>query len=380
MLIFSKNRVKSIVCGKLHAKYFASPIFGASHVSPVSSCPDSFLPDHRISLSDCWKLSKGHLSIWVALSAIPGYLVCAPLDLASTAGILTGTALASASSQALNQLQEKDRDSRMNRTKNRPLPSGRLGENFAKNFALVTAAAGSGILTIVSGSIAPATIALSTIALYVKVYTPMKTQSNYNTHVGAIAGSLPVMIGFASAGGFDIFFSSFAPWVFFTIQTLWQFPHFYPLAWMYKDDYTNGGYKMFPLSDSSGLDTAKMCAPYMAALTIVPFVSSTLGATSWMFPVTGSAINAIWLKQFTSFYSAPSKATARQYFLGSLSYLILMMTAFVMHVKPVSENEYDWRDNLRQKIGKLCLHEAAVSECNVPTLCPTNRIIEPPTS
>jgi len=197
----------------------------------------------------------------------------------------------------------------------------------------------------------------------------MKTKSNYNTHVGAIAGSLPVMIGFACAGGFQIFLSSTAPWVFFTIQTLWQFPHFYPLAWMYRSDYTNGGYKMFPLSDETGLETAKMCAPYMAALSVVPFVSSAIGATSWMFPVTGSAVNAIWLAQFSSFYHTPSKATARQYFLGSLSYLILMMGAFVMHVKPV-QSEFDWRENLKKKFSKFCIHEAAVSECNVPTLCP----------
>ena len=360
MLIFSRcQKVRNLVP---HTKRFSSPIVVPAIISVTPQVSD------RSIVFDYWKLSKGHLSIWVALSALPGYLVCAPLDLASISGILSGTALASASSQALNQIQEKDRDAKMARTKNRPLPSGRLGESCARNFALITAATGSGILTAVSGSLAPATIALSTIALYVKVYTPMKTKSNYNTHVGAIAGSLPVMIGFACAGGFEIFFTSCAPWVFFTIQTLWQFPHFYPLAWMYRDDYTNGGYKMFPLGDSTGAETAKMCAPYMAALSVVPFVSSAIGATSWMFPVTGSAVNAIWLKQFSSFHSQPSKASARQYFLGSLSYLILMMGAFVMHVKP--QNEFDWREGVRKKFGKYCVHEAAVSECNVPTLCP----------
>ena len=322
-----------------------------------------------ISPRDYWKLSKGHLSVWVALSALPGYLVCAPIDLVAVSGILSGTALASASSQALNQIAECDRDAKMARTKNRPIPCGRISREDAHKFALLTAATGSGVLTAVAGSIAPATIALSTIALYVKVYTPMKTQSEYNTHVGAIAGSLPVLIGFACAGGFDVFLTS-APWIFFTIQTLWQFPHFYPLAWMYRDDYKNGGYRMFPLSDQDGSETAKMCAPYMAALSLMPLVSSALGATTWMFPITGSAINAVWLRQFSTFQSNPSKTTARQYFLGSLSYLMLMMGAFVLHVKP--QNEYDWRDDLKKKFAKFCIHEAAVSECNVPSLWPTS--------
>jgi protoheme IX farnesyltransferase len=329
------------------------------------------VPKTLLSPRDYWKLSKGHLSVWVALSALPGYLVCAPIDLGAVSGILAGTALASASSQALNQLAESDRDSKMARTRNRPLPCGRITREDAYKFALVTAATGSGILTAVSGSIAPATIALSTIALYVRVYTPMKTQSNYNTHVGAIAGSLPVLIGFACAGGFDVFLTSSAPWIFFTLQTLWQFPHFYPLAWMYRDDYRAGGYRMFPLSDESGRETAKMCAPYMAALSVVPFVSSAIGATTWMFPVTGSVINAIWLKQFSAFHANPTKSTARQYFLGSLSYLMLMMGAFVLHVKPM-QNEFDWRESVKKRFSKYCIHEAAVNECNVPSLCPTS--------
>jgi len=324
-------------------------------------------------ITDWMKLSKSHLSLWVALSALPGYLVCAPWDPLITCGILGGTALASASSQALNQIYERERDSRMARTKMRPIPTGKISVETARKFAAISAISGSAILTATaSGSLAPAAIALSTIALYVRVYTPMKTRSEYNTHVGALAGSLPVLIGFACAGGFEIF-SSAAPWIFFTIQTLWQFPHFYPLAWMYREDYIAGGYRMFPLSDKTGFETAKMCGPYMAALAVVPLISSAIGATTWMFPVTGTVVNAIWGRKYLRFLQNPNKATARSYFLGSLSYLMLMMGAFVLHLKPQKTglvDPYDWRMRLKKKISNLCIHESAVSECNVPSLCP----------
>jgi protoheme IX farnesyltransferase len=344
--------------------------------------PEKIDASPMTTLSDWLKLSKAHLSLWVALSALPGYLVCAPFDPVMIGGILTGTALASASSQALNQIYERDRDGRMARTRNRPIPTGRISVSEARVFAIATALSGSTILTAVSGSLAPAAIAISTIALYVNVYTPMKTKSCYNTHVGAIAGSLPVMIGFACAGGFDVFLTSSAPWIFFSIQTLWQFPHFYPLAWMYREDYTAGGYRMFPLGDETGKETAKICGPYMAALTAVPFLSSAIGATTWMFPITGSVVNALWGQQYMRFVKNPTKANARTYFLGSLWYLMLMMGAFVLHLKPQkltkdgSNDPFDWRLRLKKQCSKLCIHESA-TECNVPSLCPVDNSRNP---
>lgn len=332
----------------------------------VLQLPPIGLTAPKTTFSDWWTLSKGYLSVWVALSALPGYLVAAPWDPISVACVLGGTALASSASQALNQARESHRDALMKRTKNRPIPLGKITPEEARKFALVSSVAGSAVLTAVSGSTAPALIALSTIGLYVNVYTPMKTKSPYNTHVGSIAGSLPVMIGFACAGGFPIFLSP-EPWVLLGLQTLWQFPHFYPLAWMYRSDYKEGGYNMFPLEDESGAETAKMCLPYMVALCALPFGAAAIGASTWMYPVTASAVNALWLKTYLSFRNSPSKITARTYFIGSLWYLILAMGAYVVHLKPMRDP--DWRTDLKRLCSSLCFHETVAHDCHVPNLC-----------
>jgi protoheme IX farnesyltransferase len=325
------------------------------------------------SASVYWKLSKGHLSVWVAFSALPGYLVSAPFSLPSAALLFSGTALASAASQALNQAREASRDAKMARTHNRPIPSGKLSVLDAKKFALLAGLSGTTLLTLgsVGMSLAPATIALSTILLYVNVYTPMKTTSCYNTHVGAVAGSLPVLIGFAAAQGFPVFLSP-EPWVLLGLQTLWQFPHFYPLAWMYKEDYIRGGYRMFPLTDDTGLETAKMCLPYMIALTTLPCIASLTGATSWMFPISGSVVNALWLQQWYTFYRNPSKGTARKYFLGSLWYLVAMLGLYVVHVEETEGSPVSvWRHQVKERLTKLCVHEREAKDASIPpSLCP----------
>ena len=316
-------------------------------------------------LTSYWTLSKGYLSVWCALSTVPGYLVSvSSLSYLPLGCILGGSFLASAASQAMNQAREHVQDGQMARTKNRPIPTGKISVENANHFATFSALSGAGLLTFAaSGSLAPAAVAAATIGLYVRVYTPMKQVSPYNTHVGAVAGSLPVLIGFAAAGGFPILLTP-TPWVFFAIQTLWQFPHFYPLAWLYREDYLKGGYKMFPLDDSTGLETAKMCLPYMVALTLLPFASSAAGITSWMFPISASIANTIWGKNWYDFYTRPSKKAAKTYFLGSLWYLISIMGLFVLHTK----EDREWVSKSKAKMKSICLHNGVkgdVSNCPI---------------
>ena len=341
--------------------------------APLNTAPGTLGVGFRSSAEMYWKLSKGHLSVWVAFSALPGYLVSAPFSVPTAVALFTGTALASAASQALNQAREAGRDAKMARTWNRPIPSGRLSVDDARRFSIIAGLGGASLLTLgASGmSLAPATIALSTIWLYVNVYTPMKTTSCYNTHIGAIAGSLPVLIGFAAAQGFPIFLSP-EPWVLLALQTLWQFPHFYPLAWMYREDYTRGGYKMFPLEDESGLETAKMCFPYMVALSALPCAAALAGATSWMFPISGTVVNAMWGRMWWNFYQAPSKASARKYFLGSLWYLVAMLGLYVVHVKEMDGSTVSqWRHDLKDRLGSICVHEREAKDVSIPhSLCP----------
>ncbi|KAF4654962.1 Protoheme IX farnesyltransferase, mitochondrial [Perkinsus chesapeaki] len=234
-------------------------------------------------------------------------------------GIFTGTLLCAASSQAINQMMEKDRDANMARTKSRPLPTGAISIRDAGIFASVTCPV-------------PAAVALSTAALYTMVYTPMKVKSPYNTHIGSIAGSLPVLIGFSVAG--VPLLGDLAPFTLFMLQTLWQFPHFYALAWLFRCDYSRAGYRMFPLEDETGHQTAEMCRPYMLALAALPVVASAVGVTSWMFAFSGSVPNIIYYRYgFTKFAANPSNASARRYFLHSVWYLAAMMGFFVLHAQ-----------------------------------------------
>jgi len=224
---------------------------------------------------------------------------------------------------------EIDRDSLMKRTAQRPLPSGQLDPSEASRFAGACGVLGLGVLSI-GANPATAAIAATTMVTYAGVYTPMKVRSPYNTHVGAISGALPTLLGFTAALGSDILMSPWcghAVWLF-GMQVLWQMPHFYALAWIYREDYVRGGYKMFPVTDTTGYATAAMSKPYLAALCAMPWGLSTFGLASWMLPVGAAVPSWMWWQSFCAFEKKPNSATCRRFFLGSLSYLISMLALF----------------------------------------------------
>ena len=180
-------------------------------------------------------------------------------------------------------------------------------------FSCVTGMSGASLLAV---GTTPATAVLGTsiAALYAGLYTPMKRVTPYNTHVGAIAGSLPVLMGFAAAGA-PIYCPQAV--MLFALQTLWQFPHFYCLAWLHRADYSKANYKMFPLNDETGKFTADIIKPYIAALTAFPAVSCAVGATTWMFAVDSILANVFFAQRFIAFSKDPSPATARSFFFAS---------------------------------------------------------------
>ncbi|KAF8822797.1 prenyltransferase, UbiA family protein [Cardiosporidium cionae] len=265
---------------------FPTEPFSTSHVFTKKQL-QQFIKDIMI-------LSKSRLSAWVVFSTLPGYfLVLSPPPISIFCCFAIGTYLSSACAATLNQMYERKQDTIMLRTKNRPLASGRLSLSTAAAFAFLSGSIGVGSLFL-STSLTTASISALTIALYACVYTPLKVVSPYNTHVGAIVGALPILMGCAAAGcnlGIP------EVWLLFFLQYLWQFPHFYSLAWLYKEDYTSANFKMFPLSDNSGLETAKRCGGYLATIATLPVVSfssneqrkgvypviaSCFGLTSWM--------------------------------------------------------------------------------------------------
>merc|ERR1719215_1779080 len=206
------------------------------------------------------------------------------------------------------------------------------------------------------------------------MYTPMKVLTPYNTHVGAVSGALPTVMGFTAALGTGLVASPWAAhaaWLF-GMQTLWQMPHFYALAWIHKADYLRGGYKMFPLDDESGLATAKMSKPYLVALCAMPFAASAGGLASWMLPVGCALPSALWWRTLRNFEEKPCVATCRRFFLGSLSYLLATLALFTAYArtepKEATETEAavlaepQWRSRIAAKLGELCPHERVRSE------------------
>jgi len=318
-----------------------------------------------------WKLSKGKLTVWVSLSAMPGYLLALPgaIDPLVLTALASGTFLTSASAQTMNQIIEIKRDAKMNRTAQRPLPSGMLSVNEARTFAMATGTVGLGILA-AGATPASAAISAATMLTYAGMYTPMKVLSPYNTHVGAISGALPTVLGFTAALGTGLTASPWAmhaAWLF-TMQVLWQMPHFYALAWIHRADYLRGGYNMFPLSDKTGLATAAMSKPYLVALCAMPCAASALGLASWMLPVGAAVPSFLWWRSLSRFADKPSPLTCRRFFLGSLSYLLATLGLFTAYARVETEkegeeaphlqiSEPEWRTALAAKLSEFCPHE-----------------------
>ncbi len=188
---------------------------------------------------------------------------------------LLGTALVAASASALNQWLERDTDALMVRTADRPLPAGRLSVAQVVTFGLVSVVLGVGYLAAFVGW-TTAALGLLTWLLYVVIYTPLKRRTPANTAVGAVAGALPVLMGWTAVGApLDL-----RAWSLFLIVFLWQFPHFMAIAWIYRRDYAGAGLKMLSTVDPSGYRAgaqAIIAALVLVPVSIVPCLSQPAG-------------------------------------------------------------------------------------------------------
>jgi heme o synthase len=177
--------------------------------------------------------------------------------------MLIGTALGSAGAFVLNHYFEREPDALMDRTRNRPLPAGTVSPRSALIFGLILLFAGTLILYW-GVNLLSAALVFGTSAVYVLVYTPLKRLSWWNTPIGAIPGAVPPLVGWAASNGrLDT-----GAWVLFLILFLWQHPHFYALAWMYREDYERGGFKMLPVVDPDGKSTFRHSL--VAVILLVP--------------------------------------------------------------------------------------------------------------
>jgi protoheme IX farnesyltransferase len=201
---------------------------------------------------------------------------------------LIGTGLMASGTAALNQWYEREADRRMRRTANRPLPSGRLSANRALLFGIALSVCGFLELGLGVNWLA-ASIGGFTLATYLFCYTPLKQRTWWSTTVGAIPGALPPVIGYAAAAGT----LTREAGVLAAILFVWQFPHFYAIAWMYKDDYARAGIRMLPVVEPDCRSTARQILVYGMALIPVSLTPSLIGMSGAVYGI-GALLLGLW--------------------------------------------------------------------------------------
>ncbi|HWC96689.1 MAG TPA: heme o synthase [Candidatus Sulfopaludibacter sp.] len=210
------------------------------------------------------------------------------IHLLSLLHTVLGTGLIASGTAALNQWYEREADRKMRRTADRPLPSGKLTAGRALAFGIALSIAGFVELWLGVNRIS-ALIGLFTLASYLFLYTPMKQRTWWSTTVGAIPGAMPPMIGFAAAAGTI----TVDAWVLGAILFLWQFPHFYSIAWMYKDDYARAGIQMLPVVEPDCRSTARQIVLYGIALIPVSLIPAALGMSGRLYLI-GALLLGLW--------------------------------------------------------------------------------------
>lgn len=228
-----------------------------------------------LKLKDIMELTKFRLSFLVVFSAVMAYLLAVPphtADWLKISFLALGGFLITASSNTINQIIEKDSDKLMDRTKHRPLAAGRMKPIEAFLIAGISGVAGIFILSVVFNTISGLLGALALIS-YAFIYTPFKKISPTAVFIGAIPGSMPLLIGWTAATGSI----GLGGMLLFSIQFFWQIPHFWSIAWLLNEDYQRGGYYLLPGSDGKSRATAFQNIPYLLCLIAVSILPYTFG-------------------------------------------------------------------------------------------------------
>ncbi len=277
-------------------------------------------------VTDLMALAKARLSVLVLVTTLVGFLMASAdgIDWVRLLHTMLGTGLVTASAAILNQLMESKVDLLMERTRDRPLPAGRLQPATALVLGYLGAAIGFCYLfTFVN--LTAAYLAALTLVIYLFLYTPLKRITSLCVAVGAVSGALPPMIGAAAASPA---LGSIA-WILFGVLFFWQMPHFLALAWMYRDDYTAGGFVMLPRWDKSGRFTASvalLCALALAAITLLPFA---LALVHPLYLPGALLLDAMFLICAIGFLRERAGPIARRLFLASIIYLPALLILMV---------------------------------------------------
>ncbi|MCL7971693.1 MAG: heme o synthase [marine benthic group bacterium] len=283
--------------------------------------------------SDLVSLAKPRITLMVVISAGAGYLLGASgrVDAFALFVACLGIGLVAGGTSALNMVLERDIDARMERTRGRALPTGKVSTGAATLFSLAVAAAG---LLLLAAFVNGLTAFLAVIALlsYVLIYTPLKQVSSLSTLVGAVPGALPILGGWTAATG------TLDPggWALFGILFFWQLPHFLALAWMYRDDYRRGGLKMLGVADPAGRQTRRQSVLYAVALLPTSLLPAVLGLTGVVYAVAALVLTGTYVVSALRFAAAADSPAARGLFRVSLLYLPVLLLVLTLDGSPAA--------------------------------------------
>ena len=278
-------------------------------------------------IRDLVELVKARLTLLVLVTTAVGFYLGAegPVNFAALLHTVFGTAAAAAGAAALNQWWEYNLDALMQRTRSRPVPSGRMRPRDAFILGSALSIFGVAYLAFVSNALSAALAAI-TIIIYIFAYTPLKRVSTFNTALGAVPGALPPMIGWAAARGT----LNAGAWMLFAILFFWQLPHFFAIAWMYRDDYARAGFQMISSDDRTGERSASQSVFFCMLLFIVAGLPAFLGIATVFYLLAELILGAVFVAVAMRFLKTRARADARRLFITSIIYLPLLLGALVL--------------------------------------------------
>ncbi|HYG02459.1 MAG TPA: heme o synthase [Chryseosolibacter sp.] len=273
-----------------------------------------------------WDLLKFRLSFLVAFSCVFGYMLAAPSIHGITLTMLfIGGFLLSGAAVIVNQIIEKDFDKVMARTMNRPLPSMRLTVNEAIAFCVICLVLGVGILLTYT-NVLTTSLSVVSMILYSFVYTPLKRVGPIAVFVGAIPGALPPLLGWTAATGVI----SHEALIIFGIQFIWQFPHFWAIAWVGDDDYKKAGFKLLPHGGKKDLNTAIQIMIYTMCLIPLGLLPATFGITGINSAIVATVCGVLFFALTFSLMKSGDRKSALKIMFASFLYLPIVQIAYLL--------------------------------------------------
>lgn len=274
-----------------------------------------------------FELTKPEISFLVIMTAVTAFLLGSdrPLDVVRLGVATGGITLLSCGIATMNQYLERRLDGKMRRTERRPLPSGRLTAEVALLFGLTLSVAGEAILLFFVNGLT-ALVGAAAFVSYLFGYTPLKTKTTLCTAVGAIPGALPPVMGWTAARG-EL---SLEAGVLFALLFLWQFPHFFAIAWLYREDYARAGIRMLPVVDPAGKVTGQQIVLYTGMLVGVSFLPVVMKMSGVIYLVAAIILGVYFLAVCIRAALTCSKWEARRAIHASVIYLQLLLLAMIL--------------------------------------------------